>query len=248
VRQVRILGLALVAVFACTALVAAAASANSFAPEFAKCVKSAKVGKEYTGKFANKSCTEATTGGKYELASAEGTAFTGKSKTTTIHAVSAAGKAEVITCKKDSIKGVIVGPSQVSATVTFEDCANENKEPCGTGGKITSPGSYGLLLRWLNEAETEDGALSAAPTGSFSCGSALFELEFALAGTIAANGSTATIAYSVNGSGEQKHQFTYAEGEPNGPYHLFTEVSGIEHEATLVGEEALKMKGVYLVK
>jgi hypothetical protein len=246
-KHLRILGLALAAAFALSAVVAAAASANSFAPELAKCVKAAKVGKTYTGKFGNKTCTESATEGKYELASAEGAEFTGKSKATTLHAVSAAGKAEVIVCKKDVIKGSITGPSHIKATVTFEDCANEKKEACGTGGTIESNGAYGLLLVYLNEAQTEDGVISESPMESFSCGSEHFELEGILGGTIGANGKATTVGFGVNGSGEQEDRFTYAEKElAFGPDYLYTEAAG-EHEATLVGAEELKIKGVYIV-
>lgn len=173
-KHLRILGLALVVVCACSAAAAATASASSFAPEFAKCVKAEKVGKKYTGKFGNKSCTEGATEGKYELASAVGTEFTGKSKTTTLHAEGVAGKAEVIVCKKDSVKGTVVSSNRLKGAVTFEDCANEKKEKCGSEGKIESSGGYSMFLEHLNEAETEDAAFSEAPMTAFSCGSERF--------------------------------------------------------------------------
>ena len=58
-KRIRVIGLALVAVFAVTAIAAASASAEPQG-EFGRCV--AKTG----GKYANSGCTTASTKGKYE--------------------------------------------------------------------------------------------------------------------------------------------------------------------------------------
>ena len=69
-RCVRLVGLCLVATFALSAFVAASASAS--APEYGRCEKATKVGKEYKGKFSNSGCTtevpesERAKKGKYE--------------------------------------------------------------------------------------------------------------------------------------------------------------------------------------
>lgn len=244
-RSIRTIGLALVAVFALGALVAASASASSFAPEYAKCVKAPKVNKKYTGKFGNKSCTEAATEGKYELESAVGTTFVGKSKKTVLHVVGANGKAEVITCKKDKITGTITRSNGVAVTITFEGCTNEKKESCGTGGTIESSSGHVILLEYLNEAETEYGTFSLSPMVSFSCGSETFELEGLFMGTATANGKAVTFTYAVNGSGEQARRVFYSEGEVQPVGSLSTDEEA--HEATIEGVEELKAKGVYIV-
>ncbi len=253
-KRIRIVGACLVAVFAFSAVVVSAASASSFAPEFAKCVTSAKTAKgsthKYEGHFNNKACsepgTEAEGHGKYELASAVGTEFTGKSKKTVLHVVGANGKAEVITCKKDTIKGIVAASNRVSVTITFEGCTNEKKESCGTAGKIESSSGHPIFLEYLNEAETEYGAYSPSPMSSFSCGSESFELEGGLVGTATANGKDVTIAYAVNGSGEQAKRLFYSAGELEPVGSLYTEHEG-EHEATVEGMEELKLKSVYIV-
>ncbi len=252
-KRIRIVGACLVAVFAFSAVVVSAASANSFAPEFTKCVKAAKAAKgathKYEGHFNNKECsepgTEAEGHGKYERTSAVGTEFTGKSKTTTFKVKGAGGKVETITCKKDTVKGVIITQSQTEDTITFEGCTNEKHEACGVGGKIVSPEEYGVLLRFLNEAETETGVFSESPVGPFSCGTESFEVEGGLVGSATSSSKGITFTYAVNGSGEQKNQLFYSEGNPLGPVHLSTEPG--EAEATVVGAEALKAKGVYIV-
>ncbi len=153
-KRIRLVGLCLVAVFALSAVVVASASASSATPEFFKCVKAAKVGKTYIGKYTSKECTEASkveTGGKYELVSAAATEFTaGKSKKTVLHAQGLGGKKEVITCKKDKSKGVFEETFIEGLTYTLEGCANEAKLACGSGGKIET--TTAALLEWLNEA------------------------------------------------------------------------------------------------
>ena len=66
-RRISIVGLLLAAVFALSALASSSALAAG-GPEYLACGKAAKSGKKYTGKYANKTCSEvsATSEGKYE--------------------------------------------------------------------------------------------------------------------------------------------------------------------------------------
>ncbi|HUH82183.1 MAG TPA: hypothetical protein VLZ06_12755 [Solirubrobacteraceae bacterium] len=133
-KRFHIVGLALAAVFACSAVAASAAMAER-QPKFIKCVKVGKVTVKYKsgtkekekaiteGKYSGKSCGESElapekTGkyppyegpeGKYEAEElgeeGHGLTFTAKSKTTTITAQGVNGKPQVVTCKKDAFEG-----------------------------------------------------------------------------------------------------------------------------------------------
>ena len=86
-KRMRILGLALVAVFAVVAITAGAASAK---PTWKACVKTEKnEAKEYTGSFSDKLCSKGEANGKYEIVAGigKGKKFKGKGKTAILHNV-----------------------------------------------------------------------------------------------------------------------------------------------------------------
>jgi hypothetical protein len=111
----RILGLCLVAVFAMS--VVASATASAAAPEFLHCV--AKTG----GKFAA-GCGKAGTGYEKEAVKAGvgKLKFTGKEGVSHLY-----GPHFTITCKEDTSKGEITGPTTIAALrVIFAKCEAEN--------------------------------------------------------------------------------------------------------------------------
>lgn len=249
-KSIRMLGLCLVATFAIGA--GAAASASAEAPTFKACVKAAKVGKTYVGKYTSKECTAASeveTGGKYERAEVEsGTPFTSKSKATTF---TVAGK--IVKCKKDKGTGQIVAPEVAFMTLTFEKCGvnGSTKEPCTTTGQ--APGtilSNELVAspKWINAGETQIGLVVYGFEfffAEFECGSGPLKLEGVLIGTATNTKKGVTVTFKVSG-GKQEQRAYWEEEELTGfgemPFHLFTEPGKVE--TTVEGAEEQGPKGV----
>jgi len=143
-RGMRMLGLALVALFALAGLVASGASA---APEWKGCVKTEP---KNTGAYTDKLCTvESPTGeGRYELVPSvgKGKGFRGKGGATTLHTrnpsqgTRAAGfppPAEVVEIKCTSVRyeGKLALPNLIKeAVLTFKGCKGL-EEPCQSGIK-----------------------------------------------------------------------------------------------------------------
>ena len=161
------IGLALVAVFALTALAAANASASG-PPALWQCAKAAKVGKLYTGKFNDKKCSsknEAGTG-KYELeewnlgskelkTGKQGKIkkFKGKNKVgANLEDLSLSSK---LGCTSYTDEGEFSGPkSAKNIKVIFKGCTLSNhscKSPGAAAGEVK-----------VNTLEGEDGYISAS--------------------------------------------------------------------------------------
>jgi hypothetical protein len=144
-----------------------AADALAAQPEYLGCVKAAKSGKVYTGKFANKTCSEpnAKSEGKYELGAAK---LPGKLKGTT-------GKMDIylyapltkkleghFECTGGKESGTLTSSTTGTMSVSYSGC----KATGGLAGPCNSPGQksgtvmtepLATKLAWLNEAETEPG-------------------------------------------------------------------------------------------
>jgi hypothetical protein len=154
-KSIRILGLALVAVFALCATMVASASAN---PTWKVCAKAAKEGKTYTGHYSDKNCSvKVETGGKYELVAGigKGKGFKGKGGTAILHNV-VPGKGDIkVECASFKDEGSVAAPDLVlNVKSTFSKCKSLGS-PCKTeGGKketITTETLAGNL-GWLNKA------------------------------------------------------------------------------------------------
>jgi hypothetical protein len=140
-KRIRIIGLALVAVFAFSAVVAAAAQAG----EYGRCAKVAKIEKKYHGKYEDKNCTEAnpTIEGKYEWAPGPGPEPGYTSTTKVAILKSAAGN---IVCKKSTDTGEITGVKSDVDTVTFTSCVLEaTKGACTSAGEVAGTIKTNLL-------------------------------------------------------------------------------------------------------
>ncbi|HEX4437217.1 MAG TPA: hypothetical protein VH061_10525 [Solirubrobacteraceae bacterium] len=136
-------------------------------PEYVGCVKAAKSGKTYTGKFSDKACSEpnAKSEGKYELGPAK---LPGKLKGTT-------GKMDIylyapltekieghFECTGGKESGTLTSSTAGTMSVSYSGC----KATGGLAGPCNSPGQksgtvtsepLATKLAWLNEAETEAG-------------------------------------------------------------------------------------------
>jgi hypothetical protein len=183
-KRISTVGLSLVAVFAFLAAIASVAqamslrgsfptvsAAPSFAdPSFALCVKA-----KGKGRYNDKNCTEENSKGtgNFELASAVGTKYTAKTKTTVLATPDVGAK---VTCKKSVTTGEITGESVGVGVVTFTACETEHKK-CQSAGQSagivrTRPLFSKIIL--VSEDEVGDTSTSAeGPEGlisEFECG------------------------------------------------------------------------------
>jgi hypothetical protein len=125
VRQVRMLGLCLVAVCAIAAL--ASASASAALPEWGKCVKvpvEVKGKVKTKGKYTNANCTEKGAGEYEFLKGTEGTAATEfTASQTSEKAELETSQGIAVTCESTVAHGFITGTKEVSSVqVTFTGC------------------------------------------------------------------------------------------------------------------------------
>jgi len=242
-KRMRILGLALVAVFAFAAMTAAGASATK--PQWKVCVKSEK-GK---GEFSDKLCSVGAEGkGSYNLVAGigKGKGFKGKGGKAVLHNV-IPGKGDIkVECASFKDAGSVVAPSGVDkVTSTFSKCKSVGA-PCKTeGGKketITTNSLEGEL-GYLNKAHTAAGEslTSEAAPGSgylatFECeGLAKVRVHGAVIGALSPFGSISKDSDSIftvaeYGIGQEKslsNPPAFEEGEePVGV--LLTELNGPE--------------------
>ncbi len=174
-RRMRILGLALVAVFA----VAAAASAGaSAAPAWFECAKVAKGTGEY-----GKGCTTLSKGGGYELKEGvgKGKAFKGKGGVSKLRSSTPFGTELNVTCGKGKGEGHLADVAgagyAVGVTVSFSKCEFQG-EKCTTPGAKTGEIRTKVLagpLGYIDKEHTiigQDLASEAEPGGplaEFNC-------------------------------------------------------------------------------
>ena len=156
-KRMRILGLALVAVFALAAMTAASASAK---PAWKFCQKAAVKG---TGEFTDKLCSVGAEGkGAYNLVAGigKGKGFKGKGEKATLHNV-IPGKGDIkVECASFKDAGSVSAPSGVfNVTSEFKKCKSLGA-PCKTeGGKKETITTNKLVgsLGYLNKAHTAAG-------------------------------------------------------------------------------------------
>jgi hypothetical protein len=144
-RKIRIIGMAFVAVFAMSAMVASAAQAG----EYFHCAEVAK------GKWLNAKCTEAGAG-KFEKVAGPGArpGYTSTDKTATL--TSAGG---TITCTASTDKGRITGTKTDTDKVTFTGCTTkvgEETVACQNIGTETKPAPEGVINTYLLDSKLID--------------------------------------------------------------------------------------------
>jgi hypothetical protein len=200
--RIKILGLALVAVFAFAAISVASASAGT-APALFECAKAAKEGKTYLGHHDSKTCSDAymATGGKYELKEGigKGKAFKSSGSTATLHTVDPAGEVDIpVVCSSFKGSGQYVNPTTVTKVITtFSKCKAESA-PCQNVKKETiETKSLAGKFGWINKEHDVVGTDLAnekepgGPVAEFTC-SAIGEIhtEGSVIGTNAGNVKT----------------------------------------------------------
>ncbi len=177
--RIKVLGLALVAVFAITAISASVASAG---PIWYSCGKAPKnEAKEYTGHYASKTCKKSEfteKGGKYMLVAGVGKGKIGKSKggAAVLHSINPEAKVDIpVECAK--FKGTFeVAPPNIihNAVTTFSKCKaleapceNVKKETiateklAGTIGWVEGTGKTVAGTDLASEAEPGAGSVAA---------------------------------------------------------------------------------------
>jgi hypothetical protein len=160
VRRIGMIGLSLIASFALTAVLAAAASA---APGWYACTKAPMEGKTATGHYTDKVCSHAVeSGGKYELGEGvgKGKEVKGKGKTQVLHVKTFLGD-DTVQCAKSALTGTPALPNRMQGVaVTLTKCVALNTKPCTSPGanageiKITGLGGE---LGYVSEAPVEVG-------------------------------------------------------------------------------------------
>lgn len=248
------IGGVLAAVIALAALSASsvAAAAN---PEYLGCGKAAKVNKKYTGKYADKTCSEVslTNEGKYERVAAKFPIKTkskfGETKIYLYNPVEHKIEAEV-PCEKGAESGTINNSREQTLTLTYSGCkvppSGKFPGPCNTPGQkpgvvVTKP--LATKLVWLDELETEPGILvtPAEPGGVFEevvclVGKVQVKQTGALLARIAPDGELTkllTATFTASPTTGEPELGGYWEGGLRTEVKLFSEIhapGGIEEE------------------
>jgi hypothetical protein len=251
-KRMRILGLALVAVFAFAAVMASGASAVK--PTWKVCAKTEKnpETKKYTHQYNDKLCSEKNEAGegKYELENGIGKAkpFKGKGGVAILHNV-IPGKGDItVECQQFKDTGEVVAPSGVvNVKSEFKKCKSLGF-PCKTVGpgektEVITTNALAGELGWMDKAHTVAGEslTSQAEPGSgylaeFECeGVAKVRVHGAVIGETSpahavTKEETATFAVAEYGIGQEKslsNPPAFEEGaEPVGV--LLTELNGPE--------------------
>jgi hypothetical protein len=176
-KRIRIMGLALVALFAMAAVAAASASAT---PTYYECAKVAKVGKFFTGGYNNSTCTEANAKheGKFELKEglAKGKEFKGTGKAATLHTPSAGGE---VKCAASKDAGYAIEHGQDKVVVTFTGCVGLGKKCTSTTPKAKKAGEIVTndLVGKLGYIHTSPVVVGVSLTGEGGLPSAEFSCE-----------------------------------------------------------------------
>ncbi len=226
-RRVRIVGFCVMVASALGALVASGAWAA--APEFKVCGKAAKVGKTYTGKYNNKTCSEtnAKGEGKYELGSwetAKKKALKGKGGAGTLDAYLPSNEAEPwaggtvlgkVTCKSAKVTGEVTGAKTVTASVEFKTCTSEGKKCKSAGaptGTIRTEKLY-VMLGYIDSVKgvgtlVEGGESGEHLSAKFDCEGLEFEARGSVIGVNSGNVNSVsksfTLKFAVNAKGGQE--------------------------------------------
>lgn len=175
-NRLRILGLALVAVFAMSAVAVSSASAAKNGPHWWVCEKDA------TGLFSNSECSTSGTGWESKELTTGTRKITFTSGETKLKTAS-----DLIVCKKDKGTGEIIGgwPGTDKATITFEECkvtkpfSCEVKNAGGTFGTIITTVNTELVYTGTKtQAEKEEPPLGILFKTTSSANKLFVELEF----------------------------------------------------------------------
>ncbi len=197
-RRIRIVGLCLIAVFALSAVVAVASAQATV--EIGQCVKTAKTGTGFKGRYTEKNCSEASEatpaeigfGGKknkYDWSAGGGGngTYTGTGKTVKI----TVGELEV-ECKKSAVTGSVrggTGPDTLEAKFSFKACIQPKsptkKAECKTKGKEGGEIETKELVASLEENGAKEAEFAFTPKkgeawGEFECK----ETPYTLIGTL----------------------------------------------------------------
>jgi hypothetical protein len=253
--RIKIMGLALVALFAMAAVVAASASAT---PTYYECAKAAKVGKLYTGKYNNKTCTEtnAKGEGKYELKEGlgKGKEFKGTGKAATLHTPAIGGE---VKCSGSKDAGFTTAHGQDKVTVTFTGCTSLGKKCTSVSPKGKKSGeiltnSLDGKLGYISASPLKVGVSltgeAGKPSAEFTCEGLEITTTGAVIGEITkdinAISKESTDSFTVNGLGYQT--VTAFEGGATEVLETLANGSGPfesgEETATLNKGEALEIK------
>lgn len=180
-RRIGIAGLVAMLI-AMMALTAASGALASGGPEYLACGKAAKVATKYTGKYANKTCSETSpmNEGKYERVAAKfPIKYKSKFGATKIYLYNPKeSKVESeVPCAKGKATGSITNSRAGTVTITYEECvvppSGKFPGPCTSPGQkktgivVTKP--LATKLVWLDEHESVPGVLvtPAEPSGPF---------------------------------------------------------------------------------
>jgi hypothetical protein len=225
--RTKMMGLCLVAAFLVTAV--AVSSASAALPEYKVCAKAAKVGKDFTGKYSDKDCTKATTGGKYELEAGTGkkSAFKAKSGPSKLE-TPGVGATE---CKSSKSTGEFAGTKEVKKLVTeFKTCTSLGKKCQSAGAKagtiITEP-SQGTV-GYISKSPLKVGVVLSPEGGSylaqFECEGAQIRSLGSLIGEVKGNINTISKKFTLSfKQHEGKQEFTHFEGGSEGEHEVRTE-------------------------
>lgn len=149
-RRLEVSGLCLVAVFALTAVVAPGAQAG----QIGRCVKAAKSGRKYTGKYSDKLCgtPESKGEGKYEWeATKVAIPFTSEGGATSLNSAAGEIACEHMTDKGEYLPGGVKGTN----TLTFEGCQIKPFPPVCTsyGAAYGEIVTYELATKLVDHGE-----------------------------------------------------------------------------------------------
>lgn len=248
-RTLKAMALALVAVFAMSAV--AAGTASAAAPEVGRCVKVAAG----TGKFSSATCIKEKAGGSYEwLPGAVKNKFTTKGGVATLQTV--AGTA--VGCKTETSGGEYNSTKTVTnVIVTFKECASAglkcNTTGQGEGELVTNPLEGKLGFENKAKKKVAFDLFPAAGDGglfiTFNCSGLHLEVEGEVLVNFPADKMTSSVTLKYSGKkGKQKPE--KFEGEP--PSILETSIdkapfeqSGQTITTTQTNEEELETNAVF---
>jgi len=179
--RIKVLGLALIAVFAIAAVGSAAASAAG--PVYFTCGKAEKnEKKEYNGHYETKECKTSEfkgTGGKYKLVPGIGKGKVTKTKggKAVLHSVNPEAKVDIpVECTSFKGGSTPVAPNLVTKAVTTFSHCKALAAPCSNGKKETIvTHSLAGSIGWINKAgnavgtDLADEATPGAPLAEFTC-------------------------------------------------------------------------------
>ena len=254
---------ALIVAVACTACALMAASAMASAPEYGRCLKAEKVGKEYKGKFSASKCTievpvaERAKKGKYEWF--PGSAKSGQTSIGGKAVLEEVEKYAVECTSESSTGGKYVGTKEGSnLIVKFKGCESGPFTCTSAGhekGELETKPLGGKLV-WENE-KTKKVAIELFPEKGetfieFNCEG---KLSVSVKGAILVPVKTDTMASTFTLKFKAKHGFQvpdfYEEGGVKVKAALFSdfgekgyEQAGQNETVTVTNEEPLEINAV----